>query len=1110
MLNDCVLEILLLISGIESNPGPDQNQMTHNLSVAHININSITAPGKLDELNYFAMVNEIKILALTETKLDDSVDSTLFKIKGFHSPIIKHRNRHGGGVAIYVHSSLPFKRITELEIGDHEWVWAKITLKNFTLLICCAYISPSSSAEKQQSFIDNFAESVSQAQNHSPTAILALGDFNTGNIYLPQDTDNHNGISSFDHKIKEIADALDLQQLIKEPTRISDNLENLRDLIFTSNDSINVNSGTISSFAQLDHFPIYVTLQITPQFNIPGKIAKHVWDYSKTNVSLLTSILTNTDWTDILDNEINTATDLFISTLHNAARSSIPIKLIKVEQDQKVWINTELKRQIRKRDRLFKAAKQANTNDAWTRWRYQRNKVTTTNRSLKARYMKSQVEKLLSQSQDLHKYHQTLRNITGRSRDDIIPPIESPDGEIITDDLRKATLFNDHFATQSTLNVPDGKTPLLDPDVKPVPTLSDIKTTEQEVLHLLNTLNQNKSTGPDGIPVKFLKMTALLIAEPLSKLFNKSLASGIYPSAFKEANVKPIFKNKGSPSNYSSYRPISLLSTLSKVFEKIVYKRMYTHFTENALLTEKQSGYRRYHSTQHQLLYLTHNLYKSFDDGRDFTAIYLDISKYFDKIWHVGLIHKCRHEFGLTGTLLDWVTSYLHLRQQRVIIRDMSSPLRTLNAGCPQGSVLGPLLALIYLNDLSNHVKNDILFFADDTSLYSSHTTTDIHATRLALQHDLDAIHDYGREWAITFNASKTIQQTFSYKRNQQTPKLTFGDEPIPILDNHTHLGVTFSKDLRFHDHINRICQKVNRTLSPLYSIAQHLPRPILDQIYKLYVRPHFDYCDIVYDGHITIQDATRLETLQNRAARLVTGTLFRTPTENLRLELGWESLSTRRHMHRLETYHKINNDQQQTPQYVSSMLPNTRIKDTNVTLRNANTHTGLPHRTVQYQRSFFPATSKQWNQLPSTTRELGHKLFTKKIREMMGPPKPPYYNMIGTKEGNILHTRLRNEMTQLNSHLFKIQKTSSPKCDCGYKNETPAHFVLACPKYDEQRTDLFNISRILRHPFTNRTQSYQFQILTRGTNLSGVDGRAVAREFQKFLLSCGRFSGLT
>ena len=125
-----------------------------------------------------------------------------------------------------VHSSLPYKRITELELDDHEWVWAKIT-KKYTLMICCAYVSPNLSAEKAQSFIDSFAESFSQAQNHSPIAILALGDINTGNIYLPPDAYNHNVISSFDQKIKDMADVLDLQQLIKIPTRISDNLENL-------------------------------------------------------------------------------------------------------------------------------------------------------------------------------------------------------------------------------------------------------------------------------------------------------------------------------------------------------------------------------------------------------------------------------------------------------------------------------------------------------------------------------------------------------------------------------------------------------------------------------------------------------------------------------------------------------------------------------------------------------------------------------------------------------------------------------------------------------------------------------------------------------------------
>ena len=145
------------------------------------------------------------------------------------------------------------------------------------------------------------------------------------------------------------------------------------------------------------------------------------------------------------------------------------------------------------------------------------------------------------------------------------------------------------------------------------------------------------------IPVKLRKMTALINAKHVSLLFNKSLQLGIYPSVFKIAHIRSIYKTKGSPSDYTCYRPIHILSALSKVFERIVYQKIYTYLTEHSLLNDKQSGYRKHHSTEQQLLYLTHNIYKALDTGSDFTAIFLDIAKYFDKIWHEGLIFKCKN-----------------------------------------------------------------------------------------------------------------------------------------------------------------------------------------------------------------------------------------------------------------------------------------------------------------------------------------------------------------------------------------------------------------------------------------------------------------------------------
>ena len=1094
--------------GIEPNPGPHDNKQ---LTIAHVNINSITADGKKDELEQFIATNNIQILAVTETKLDSNVANSEYLITDFHPPLTKHRTRHGGGVALYFHKTLPVQRLLNIEIGDEEWVWAKLKTQNFTLLISCIYLPPNLSTERLQTFLENFTEANCLAQTHTPTAVISLGDFNSGNIYLDHPVSQHSGITPFDHKLKDTAHVLDLKQMIDQPTRVTHNSNNLRDLIFISNNNIVQNSGILSSFANLDHFPIFAVLNLAPPAPNTEQYPTTVWDYQHMNIPLLTETLLNTNWTSIINKDVDTATCEFITTLHDAASLTIPKIHTQRKRNDKSWITADLKRNIRKRDRLFKLAKTTPTNENWDRWRYQRNLVTSMNRQLKDEHIKKQVAKLIEQKQNIYKYHQTLRTITGRSRQEYIPPLLATNGDLVTDDPDKATLLNKHFTEQSTLHIPDTQTPPPTTNTSHIPKIEQITTSELEVLRILNSLDANKSTGPDGLPTKFLKLTALLIAKPLSQLFNKSLSLGIYPKDFKKANVKPIFKNKGSPSDPMCYRPISLLSAISKVFEKIVYRNIYEHITKHSLLSEKQSGYRRNHSTELQLHYLTHNLYKSLDSGHDFTAVFLDISKYFDKIWHKGLIYKCEHEFGITGTLLLWLKSYLNDRSQRVQIGNYFSAPRTINAGCPQGSVLGPLLALIYLDGLSNRTQTDILLFADDTSIYASHTPETLLATQHKLQNDLNEIHKYGQEWAITFNSAKTAQQTFSHKRQNLPPSLKFGDHPVHIRDTHKHLGMTFSKDLRFHNHINEITRKVNRTLSPLYAIARHLPRQTLDEIYKIYVRPHFDYCDTIYDGHITIQDATRLETLQNRAARLTTGTLFRTPTDKLRLELGWDKLTTRRKVHRLTLYHKLTTQENQTiPNYITNLVPHTRAHDTNRTLRNANHHTLTQSHTTTHQRSFFNLTGNEWNKLPNSTRELSHSSFKKQITKQLCIPKPPYYYSHGSKTSNILHTRLRTGMSQLNAHLYQTQKSDSPACSCGHPQENVSHFILTCPLNTCHRNELFGkISQTLQCNFTHKSTPIQLELLLHGTNLSDGVGRAVARHFQNYLHNTLRFTSV-
>ena len=632
---------------------------------------------------------------------------------------------------------------------------------------------------------------------------------------------------------------------------------------------------------------------------------------------------------------------------------------------------------------------------------------------------------------------------------------------------------------------------------------------DNSLQHTINGLDASKACGPDNPPTKLIKMTATYIAEPLSKIFNKSVHDGKYPAQWKLATVKPIYKGKGSPSEPASHRPISLLPCLSKIFEKLMFAQIYSHINSYSLLTPKQSGYRPGHNTELQLAYLTDRLYRSMDSGNDYTIIYLDISRYFEKIWHEGLLAKCNIEFGMRGKELDWLQSYLSNRRQIVQVGQVKSVPRTLAAGVPQGSVLGPLLAIMYLNGLSSSTHNEMLFFADDSSLHASHTTHNIQEAEQSLQRDLDSIKRYSNDWIITFNASKTSQQTFTHKTSPKIPVLKFDGIPIPVTDDHKHLGLTMSTDLRFKSHVNNILLKFNRTLSPLYPIAPMLPRHILLHIFQIYAQPHLDYCATVFDGHLTVSDKSRLEKAQNRAARLITATPRRTPTAGLHAELGWTTLEARRRMHRLQLYHKIMYDEA-VPKYIQDIIPKNRHSQMQRDLRSSrNGQLATPIiRTSSFARSFVPMTTKLWNDLPNSMRqEVNHKQFKKELVKSHEPKQPNMYLCLGSKQGNKLHTQIRLHASELNEHRRKLGKTDSPKCECGAKKEDTEHFILDCPRFHAERSELFQyISTVQNIDFSNLPRQTKLKILVHGPQGGNHAVIRIANAFQRFLHQTQRF----
>ena len=324
----------------------------------------------------------------------------------------------------------------------------------------------------------------------------------------------------------------------------------------------------------------------------------------------------------------------------------------------------------------------------------------------------------------------------------------------------KCNIFNETFTKKSKL--PDEKPTLPTLNLTTLQRIETIQTTEEEVCKILKSLDTSKACGPDGVSPKLLKNTACTLALPLKTLFNTSLRTGIFPSKWKRANVSPIHK-KNDKQDVNNYRPISLLSCVGKLLERIVFMRLYEFCITNDLLTWRNSGYKHQDSTINQMVFICHKIYEALSSGSDVCLVSLDASSAFDRVWHKGLLHKLR-SIGVCGILLQWFENYLTDRLQRVVIGGSSSEWIQIEAGVPQGSILGPLLFLIYINDIVEDVNSDILLFADDTSLLKTlideRSVTEINT-------DLEKLRQWSLTWLVNFNPLKTKYMIFSKKKKQ-------------------------------------------------------------------------------------------------------------------------------------------------------------------------------------------------------------------------------------------------------------------------------------------------------------------------------------------------------
>ena len=1011
---------LLMCSGdIESNPGPvDKSQ---DLCVIHINVQSLKH--KIDLIE--AESSAFDIITISESWLSQNDNNNSIRLTNFHQPIRRDRpNDPHGGVAIYVRNNLYCKARPDLEIQDLEAVWVETKQNQESILIGSFYRPPNSVVQYWTLIRDSLTK-----VNNTGLKFIVLGDFNSNWIATPSP------------HLLNLINIFQLTQCITEPTRVTDTSSTCIDLIMLQSQHLITKSEVLPEICSDHRVPCVYIRNRKPQGNT---FKRTIYNYKKLDHKKFNDLLSKVNWVSVLlDENINHSALNFSNILMDTGKSCTPTKRIKVCKKDALWITDEIKLLISEKRKAHKLAKLHNNTIYWANFRRIRNDLTKKIRERKAEYL-NELDNRISDcsnfnSKEWWKLVKTFMSKKGIETDEI-PPLEF-NGTVYYSNKDKAEILNTFFSLQST--IPHDNDPIPNITITDGPVLTNIEITENDVSTAIGNLDINKAVGPDLIHNCLLKAAQAHITKPLTRFFNRCLNEGIFPESWKTAHVTPLHK-KGAKEICSNYRPISLLSCVGKLLESCIHKYVFKFLSENNIITQAQSGFIPGDSTTNQLLCIYDDLCSSFDRGLTTQAVYLDITKAFDRVWHKGLLAKL-NACGIQGPLLKWFQNYLKDRKQAVVIKGEKSQFKTISAGVPQGSVLGPLLFVVYINDIVRDLHSTIKLFADDTSLSLSLENPYIRAN--TLNEDLKTVANWAKDWKVEFNERKTEVVNF-IQGPDDCEEILLNNVHLENFNKHKHLGLTLQCNFKWDTHIGLISSKINMLLSCLTSYKYRLGRKSLVTLYKAYIMPHFDYADVIWDScSDTLSIA--LENLHLQALRTITGLVRGTSHQTLYDESGFCTLKERRKRHKLLTYKKIILGL--CPNSLSALIP-PLVSDANPYPRRKPYERVIPpFRTETYHKSFFPSTTELWNKLPVSMQTTTSISEFKRFLSSSDPIIPHHY-YAGERMEQIIHCRLRSCMSNLNEDLYNRHIQPNRSCSCGYRSENARHYLLFCDHFLEAR----------------------------------------------------------
>lgn len=833
---------------------------------------------KRAELQAMIELHEPELIAITEVKPKRcrfTVQECEIAIEGYD--VFHNLEQEGRGIALFTKTTLRASMSENIGTNFEEAIFAECHSAGETLRIGVIYRSPSSDNENN----DNLCHLINEAMWDNPENLLILGDFNYKEIDWASGR-CHTQPAHPAHRFLSACKNAFLIQNQTEPTRFRGGQEpSLLDLVLTNRDDIVNEISTEAGLGKSDHVTLIINLNWTN-----NKFTSERKNYHKADYESIISFLMEINWEEeLMGMSTNEMWQKIKGLIDTAVDKFIPVTK-QGNQKTKKWMDKNTLETVRKKKRLWRLWKKTKKEADFQKYLQANNKASRACKKAQRRLEKDVAEKAKTDPKAFWSY------VNGKTKAKSgVADLKKSDGTRTSSDKEKAEILNTFFQSVFTVENNDIPDP---PSYNFNEKLSDFSITEDKVKKLLKELHPGKAAGPDGMHPMLLSKAAEVLAIPLTILFRTSLREGKIPDDWRSAKVCPIFK-KGSKLAANNYRPVSLTSIVCKTMEKLVREQIVEHLEKNKLINENQHGFVQGRSCTTQLLDVMDTWTRIIDEGGSVDVIYMDFQKAFDTVPHKRLLTKVKAH-GIDNRVLAWVTDFLSDRKQTVVVNSAESKEAAVTSGIPQGSVLGPALFVLYINDLPLAVKNQIRLFADDTKIF---TRSETEGATESLQEDLTRLQDWSSKWSLKFHPEKCHVVKLG-KKSEALYTMTGTNEAdegfeIILTENEVEkdLGVNIDSKLKFREHVAQVTAKANQRVGIIRRSFDHLSEKTFLQLYKAQVRPILEYGHSVWQPYLKTlcQD---LEDVQRRATGLLSSLKLKTYPERLEI-LQLPSLEHRR-----------------------------------------------------------------------------------------------------------------------------------------------------------------------------------------------------------------------